>query len=113
MTHYLLTIQQPDAGTPEPAALEQVMRGLEALNAEIRAAGAWVFTGGLEPAGAATVVRAEGGEVLVTDGPYAEGKEHVGGLWIVATPDREAALGWAQRAAQITTLPIEVRAFAG
>jgi hypothetical protein len=109
--HYLLSIYQPDDQTPEPELLDKVMSELEALNEEMRTAGAWVFTGGLHAASTATVVRDRGGEVLITDGPYTEGKEHVGGLWIIKAPDLDAALEWARRAAGATTLPIEVRPF--
>ena len=111
MKHYLLSIYQPDEETPSPEFLEQVMSDLDALNEEMRAAGAWVFTGGLHAASTATVVRDRGGEILMTDGPYAEGKEHVGGLWIITAPDLDAALDWARQAARATTLPIEVRPF--
>jgi hypothetical protein len=108
---YLLSIYQPDEETPEPERLEKVMSELATLNEEMRAAGAWVFTGGLHAASTATVVRQRGREVLMTDGPYAEGKEHVGGLWIINAPDLDAALDWALKAARATTLPIEVRPF--
>jgi hypothetical protein len=108
---YLLSIYQPDEETPEPEFLEKVMSELAALNEEMRAEGAWVFTGGLHPASTATVVQTKGSEVLMTDGPYTEGKEHVGGLWIINAPDLDAALGWARRVAEATTLPIEVRPF--
>jgi hypothetical protein len=111
MTQYLLSIYQPDGETPPPEVLDKVMSDVEALNEEIRAAGAWVFTGGLHPASTATVVRLQGDDVLITDGPYAEGKEHVGGLWVIAAPDLDAALEWARKAARATTLPIEVRPF--
>jgi hypothetical protein len=112
MTQYLLSIYQPEGGTPDPELLEQVMRDLNALNAEIKAAGAWVFAGGLHPPSTATVLRAQGGEVLMTDGPFAEGKEHLGGFTIVEAPDLDAALAWGRRLAQATTLPVEVRPFA-
>jgi hypothetical protein len=108
---YLLSIYMPDEQTPEPEFLERVMSDLAVVNAEMKSAGAWVFTGGLHAASTATVVRDRGGEVLVTDGPYTEGKEHVGGLWIVEAPDLDAALAWAAKAARATTLPIEVRPF--
>jgi hypothetical protein len=111
MKRYLLSIYQPDEEMPSPEFLERVMSDLDALNEEMRAAGAWVFTGGLHAASTATVVRDRGGEVLMTDGPYAEGKEHVGGLWIIEAPDLDAALEWARKAARATTLPIEVRPF--
>ena len=89
------------------------MRDVAALVEEIKAAGAWVFNGGLHAASTATVVRLQDGEVLLTDGPFAEGKEHVGGLLIIEAPDLDAALAWASRAARATTLPIEVRPFQG
>lgn len=111
MALYLLTIYQPDGPPPPPEFLEPVMREIGALNEEIKAAGGWVFSGGLHPPSTATVVRARGEEVLTTDGPYVESKEHVGGFWIVRAPDLDAALGWARKAARATTLPIEVRPF--
>lgn len=111
MTMYLLTIYQPDGPPPPPEVLAPVMRDLHALNEELKAAGAWVFSRGLHEANTATVVRARGQELLMTDGPYVEGKEHVGGFWIVHAPDLDAALAWAGKAARATTLPIEVRPF--
>jgi hypothetical protein len=110
---YLLSIYMPDEGTPSPEFLDKVMSELEVLNEDMKAAGAWVFTGGLHAASTATVVRVRGGDVLMTDGPYTEGKEHVGGLWIIEAPDLDSALEWARRAAAATTLPIEVRPFSG
>jgi hypothetical protein len=113
MKQYLLSIYQPDGGPPPPEVLELVMRKIEALNQEIRDAGAWVFTGGLHAPSTATVVRAQGGELLMTDGPFAEGKEHIGGFYVIKAPDLDAALAWGRKLAQITTLPIEVRPFQG
>jgi hypothetical protein len=113
MTRYLLSIIQPDGPVPEPEVLEKIRADLEALNDELRAAGAWVFAGGLHPPSTATVVRSRDGQVLMTDGPYAEGKEHVGGFTVVDAPDLDAALAWAARLAAATTLPIEVRPFRG
>jgi hypothetical protein len=80
MAQYLLNIMQPDDGTPEPEALAAIMAELAALSDEMRDAGAFVFTAGLHPASTATVVQARGADVLTTDGPFAEGKEHVGGF---------------------------------
>jgi hypothetical protein len=74
MKHYLLSIYQPDAGVPEN--LDEIMRELGALNDEMRAAGTWVFAAGLHAPGTATVLHARGEDVLITDGPYVEGKEH-------------------------------------
>ena len=112
MPQYLLSIYQPDGPPPGPEVLGPIMDKLNALNDEMRAAGAWVFAAGLFPADTATVVRHTDGRMLITDGPYVEGKEHLGGLTIVAAEDLDAALGWATRLAEITTLPIEVRPFA-
>ena len=78
----------------------------------MQAAGAWVFAGGLHPPSTATVVRVADGEVLMTDGPFAEGKEHIGGFWVIRAPDLDAALGWASKAAVACRLPIEVRPMA-
>jgi hypothetical protein len=111
MPQYLLSIYQPDGPPPGPEVLDKVMEDLDALNRELREAGAWVFAGGLHPASSATVVRHGDGELLMTDGPYTEGKEHVGGFTIVEAADLDAALEWGKRLAQATTLPVEVRPF--
>lgn len=113
MNHYLLSIQQPDGGPPAPEIIEPIMRDVQAFNDELRASGAWVFAGGLDLAHAATVARPDGAEVLVTDGPYTEGKEHVGGLSVIAAPDKAAAVEWARKLARATRLPVEVRLFQG
>lgn len=113
MTQYLLSIYQPDGPPPPPAELEMIMKDVEALNEEMRAAGTWVFACGLFPADTATVVRPAGGEMLTTDGPFAEGKEHMGGFTIIEAPDLDAALGWGRKLARATTLPIEVRPIRG
>ncbi|MGI5262165.1 YciI family protein [Streptomyces angustmyceticus] len=110
MTHYLLSIYQPDGdGTPPPEFLEPIMRDVEAVKAELKAAGAWVFSGGLHPPSTATVVRRKDDEMLMTDGPYIEGKEHLGGFTVIEAPDLDAALDWGRKLARATTLPIEVR----
>ncbi len=111
MTRYLLTIYQPDGEPPGPETMDQVAKDLHALNTDLRVAGSWVFTGGLHAPSSSTVVRSQDGDRIVTDGPYVEGKEHVGGFWIIDAPDLDAALAWADRAAAATTLPIEVRPF--
>ena len=87
------------------------MRDVNALTREMKAAGAWVFDGGLHAPSTATVVRLQDGEVLMTDGPYVEGKEHIGGLCIINAPDLDAALDWGRKLARAITLPIEVRPF--
>lgn len=111
MKKYLLSIYQPTGGIPEPGLLDQVMADLEVLNRDLEEAGAWVFAGGLHDPSTATVLRATDGEVLTTDGPFAEGKEHLGGFTIVNAPDLDAALAWGRRLAEATTLPVEVRPF--
>jgi hypothetical protein len=108
MKRYLLSVYQPDGPAP-PELLAQVMRDVEAWRRELRAAGAWVFSGGLHPPDTATVVRVRDGETLVTDGPYVEGKEHIGGFTIIQAADLDAALEWSRKAAEATTLPVEVR----
>lgn len=113
MKQYLLTVYQPDGPIPPPEILEPVMRNVDALDRDLKAAGAWVFNGGLHPPSTATVLRLRDGEVLTTDGPFAEGKEHVGGFTIIKVPDLDAALEWGRRLALATTLPIEVRPFQG
>jgi hypothetical protein len=112
MSQYLLSVYQPDGPIPEPEALAAIGADLDALNTEMRAAGAWVFSNGLLPPASATVLKPTGSEVLVTDGPFAEGKEHLGGFTLVDVPDLDAALEWGRRLAVATTLPIEVRPFA-
>lgn len=113
MKTYLLSVIQPDGGAPAPEVLEPIMRDVDALNREMKAAGAWVFGGGLHPPSTATVLRHANGELLTTDGPFAEGKEHLGGFTIVKAPDLDAALEWGRKLARATTLPIEVRPFQG
>lgn len=112
MKQYLLSIYQPDGDPPPPETLEPIMRRVAAVRQEMKAAGVWVFSGGLHAASTATVVRPGNGDVLMTDGPYVEGKEHIGGLTIINVPDLDAALGWGRKLAQaIGVLPIEVRPF--
>jgi hypothetical protein len=111
MREYLMSVYQPAGDPPAPAILDGIRRDLDALNREIEAAGAWVFAGGLHAPDTATVLRPSGDDVLLTDGPFAEGKEHLGGLTILRADDLDAALRWGRRLARATTLPIEVRPF--
>jgi len=111
MKQYLLSVYHPEDGSFPPDLLEKVMRDVDALNEEIRAAGAWVFAGGLHPSSTATVLRVQDGEVITTDGPFAEGKEHVGGFWVIKAPDLDAALEWGRKATRACAVPIEVRPF--
>ena len=112
MPQYLISMYQPAGDqVPPPEVLGPIMQRVGEIRRDLEAAGAWVFAGGLHPASTATVVRAKDGEVLMTDGPFAEGKEHLGGVTIIEVPDLDAALEWAGRYARATSLPIEVRPF--
>jgi hypothetical protein len=112
MKQYLLSVAMVDGAPPRPP--DQNQRAYERVNefnAELQAAGVWVFGGGLEPASIATVVREEGDQVMITDGPFAESKEHIGGFWIIAVDDLDAALAWATKATRACAEPVEVRPF--
>jgi hypothetical protein len=89
------------------------MAEIDAMNRELKAAGNWVFAGGLHAPSTATVVRVKDDETLMTDGPFVEGKEHIGGFSVIRAADLDAALEYARRLAKITTLPVEVRPFQG
>jgi len=110
MKQYLLSIYQPDGDPPPPEVLEPIMAELGKLNDEMKAAGAWVFAVGLHPPSTATVVRDRDGDALLTDGPFTEGKEHLGGFTVIRAADLDEALSWGARlAAVLAPLAIEVR----
>jgi hypothetical protein len=111
MKQYMLSVYHPEGPdyAPSSEAVQEIFRDVDALNDELRSAGAWVFAGGLHPSSTATVVRAEGDEILTTDGPYAEGKEHIGGFWVIKAEDLDAALAWGRKATRACQVPIEVR----
>jgi hypothetical protein len=109
MKQYLLSVYQPDGPTPPPEVLDEVMRDVAAWNEELKAAGAWVFTGRLHPASTAAVVRLRDGDMLMTDGPFVEGKEHIGGFTIIEASDLDSALEWGRKLTRATALPTEVR----
>jgi hypothetical protein len=112
MTQYLLTVVEPSGeAQPDPEVLAGIMRDVDAVDREMHDAGVWVFAGGLHPPGTATTLRPKDEDVLMIDGPFAEGKEHVGGFSIISAPDLDAALDWGRKLARATTLPIEVRPF--
>jgi hypothetical protein len=112
MPQYLLSVwhdepyDEVDFTTPE---MQRQVAQVDELNAELERAGAWVFAAGLRPASSATVVRAAGGDVSMTDGPYAETKEQMGGFWIIEAADLDAALDWAAKASTACERPVEVR----
>ena len=112
MTQYLLSVHLVDGTEPPPAeVMEKMYASVNDFNATVQAAGAWVFAGGLEPPSTAAVVTAADSGMLTTDGPFAEGKEHIGGFWVIEVADRDAALDWAGRASAACLGPVEVRAF--
>ncbi len=112
MKQYLLAVHHlGDYPTPAPEDMEQMFAQVGAFNAELQSSGAWVFGGGLHPRETATTVRFQQGQALVTDGPFAESKEQLGGFWVVQAPDLDAALELAKRAATACQGDVEVRPF--
>jgi hypothetical protein len=112
MKQYMLSVHMVEDSPPRPfQEVRDAYQGVAAFNAELQHAGAWVFAGGLHSPTTATVVRLQAGEVLFTDGPFAEGKEHIGGFWVVKAPDLDAALAWAVKAAWACGNAVEVRPF--
>ena len=112
MKQYLLAVHMVE-GEPAPPA-EEIQRryqAVDAFNDELRSAGVWVFAGGLHPPETATVVRSRGGKVVTTDGPFAETKEQLGGVWVISAPDLDAALAWAAKGSEACGGPVEVRPF--
>jgi len=113
MKQYLLSIYQPDGDLPATEVLEKITGEVQAVEEEMRAAGAWVFSGGLHAASTATVLNPRSEAMPMTDGPYVEGKEHIGGLVIIKAQSLDEALAWGRKVARATTLPVEVRPFQG
>jgi hypothetical protein len=112
MTQYLMAVHITEGGpTPSEDQIQQMYKAVDAYNEELKAAGAWVFAGGLHPPSTATVVRAQGGQVVTTDGPFAETKEQLGGFWVIDVADLDAALDWAARGSAACGGPVEVRPF--
>ena len=112
MPLYLLTVCYPEGALqPEPAALEKIMIDVGMVRDELVARGAWVFGGGLFPASTATTVLVEGGQAVLTDGPFIESKEQIGGITVIEADDLDEALAWAEKQSRATTTPIEVRPF--
>jgi len=109
MKQYAICVYRPDGPVPPPEVLDPIMEKVGGWRARLESAGAWVFTAGLEPPATATVLRVKDGEVFMTDGPFAEGKEYMGGFTIIDVADLDEALRWGTEFAEITGLPIEVR----
>lgn len=113
MPQYLLSMHMSADAPPErtPEEMERSQKAIEAVNHDLKASGAWVFGGALHGPDTATVVRARDGDIQTTDGPFVEGKEHIGGFYVVSVADREEARMWASRTSAAIGMPIEVRPF--
>jgi hypothetical protein len=113
MSQYLLAVYHAGSGPDlSKEEMEQSFADVEAVNTQMKDSRAFVFAGGLLPAESATAVRESDGKFLVTDGPYLETKEHMGGFWVIEAPDMDDAMTWARRATVACRLPVEVRPFA-
>ena len=115
MAQYMLSVHSVEGEVGPPRTEEEMQQSwkeIQVLNEEMKAAGAWVFAGALHEPDTATVVRVSEGEVLTTDGPFAESKEHLGGFYIIEAENLDAALAWASKATAAVGRPIEVRPLA-
>ena len=111
MKQYLLGVYSDESVPVSDEQMQAAFKAVDAFNRDLMQTGAWVFAGGLQPLASSTVVRAQGGEVVITDGPFAETKEQIGGFWIVNAPDLDAALELATRGSRACGWPVEVRPF--
>ena len=116
MPHYMLAAHTRQEDTA-PALTDEEMKvswqRIQRVEADLKSAGAWVFSARLHDPDTATVVRVSNGDVLTTDGPFAESKDHLGGFYVIEAADLDAALAWAARVSEAIGNPIEVRPFAG
>jgi hypothetical protein len=111
---YLLSVHSVEGEVRDPMAEEEMQQfytRVGVLEEEMKSANAWLFGGALDEPDTATVVRVSDGEVLTTDGPFAESKEHLGGFYIIEAEDLDAALVWASKTTAAVSKPIEVRPF--
>lgn len=113
MTQYLLSVHMIEGEEPYETEeeMQQAFADVDRFNTKLQEQGAWVFAGGLQPADVATVVSARDGEVITTDGPFSEAKEHIGGFWVIEAPDLDAALAWAAEGSAACKGKVEVRPF--
>jgi hypothetical protein len=112
MTQYLMSVYMVDGQeAPSEEAMQKAFHDVDVLNTKMQEQGIWVFAGGLHPANTSTVVRVTNGDVLTSDGPFAESKEQLGGFWIIEVADLDAALAWAREATVACAAPVEVRPF--
>ena len=120
MTQYLLSVYMvdddesgPNRGYDSDAEMQAAFEAVDRFNAKLQESGAWVFAGGLEAPDTATVVDGTGADVVLTDGPFAEAKEQIGGFWVIEAPDLDAALRWAAEGSAACRGRVEVRPFQG
>jgi hypothetical protein len=115
MTQYLLSVHMVEGvdAYPNEEEMQQSYKDTGVLNEIMQKEGVWVFAGGLHPADTATVVRAEGDEIITTDGPFSEAKEHIGGFWVIQCNNLDEALDWAAKATKACRGAVEVRPFQG
>jgi len=112
MTQYMLSVHNSDTEeTLSTDEIDRIYKAVDDFNDKVKAAGAWVFAGGLQPIEAATTVDGTKSEPIVTDGPFAESKEYLGGFWIIEAPDLDAALTWAKEGSAACAGKVEVRPF--
>jgi hypothetical protein len=112
MKQYLLSVHMIDGmEAPPEEEMQRVYKQVDVLNQEMRDSGAWVFAGGLHPVETASVVQVKDGEIVTTDGPFAESKEQLGGFWVIQAEDLDAALAWAAKGTVACGGPVEVRPF--
>jgi hypothetical protein len=112
MTQYLLSVHSgPDDYAVDLEEMQPVFEAVDAFNQKAQDAGVWVFAGGLQPGDQASVVDNTGSEPVVTDGPYLETKEWLGGFWVFELPDRDTAMQWAVEASKACAGKVEVRPF--
>ena len=112
MTQYLLSVHMVEGGpVPSEAEMQRMFKDVDAFNAELQASGRWVFAGGLHTADVATVVDGTGTDVVMTDGPFVEAKEHIGGFWVITAADLDEALALAAQGSKACGGPVEVRPF--
>jgi hypothetical protein len=114
MKQYLLSVHHDgDFPDPDTEDMQRMFQQVDAFNAQLQDSGAWVFAGGLHPKDTATTIRYKEGSTLVTDGPWSETKEQLGGFWVIEAEDLDAALKLAERAAAACEGDVEVRPFQG
>jgi hypothetical protein len=112
MKQYMLAVHGEEGGAYDSdEEMQEAFKAVEELNAEMQAKGVWVFGGGLNPPSTATVVKDQAGDITMTDGPYLEAKEHLGGFWVINAEDLDAALAWASKATVACKGAVEVRPF--